>query len=415
MLRALALLLPAALLPACSDGPDVEAGLPLDDGDILLSAWLDCPGGDLDFRIALRAGADGYRADLVNGEEIRTCERVEIERTRFTVHIEPYGARLVAELDPSLGPDAFEGEWIRERGGAEPTRLPFHARLGWPPVPDSAPDGAADPLSGRWRVDFSSDESDAVGLFELDGASARGTFLTTLGDYRYLDGTFEDGRLKLSVFDGAHAFLFDAALQEDGSLKGDFWSRDTWHETWTAVRDPEAALPDPFGLTEVVDADALGALDFPDLEGEARRIDDPAFAGKARIVVLFGSWCPNCHDETTYLVELQERFGDAGLSVLGLAFEFGDDLAQQTEQVRRYLAHHGAHYPVLIAGTSDKAKASEAFPVLDRVRAYPTTLFLDGAGAIRAVYTGFSGPATGAEHERLKERFEALVGELLAG
>ena len=48
-----------------------------------------------------------------------------------------------------------------------------------------------------------------------------------------------------------------------------------------------------------------------------------------RLIVIFGTWCPNCYDQTKYLVELDERYGDKGLSILGLAFEFGDDLDRQ--------------------------------------------------------------------------------------
>ena len=81
--------------------------------------------------------------------------------------------------------------------------------------------------------------------------------------------------------------------------------------------------------------------------------------------------------------------------------------------MRRYAAHKGIDFPVLIAGPSDKDAASAAFPALDRVRAYPTTVFVDAEGVVRAVHTGFSGPATGRAHERLRERFETLVEEML--
>ena len=102
-----------------------------------------------------------------------------------------------------------------------------------------------------------------------------------------------------------------------------------------------------------------------------------------------------------------------GLSILGLAFEFGDDVQTHRRVVRDYLEFHGATYPVLLAGTSDKDAASAAFPLLDRVRAYPTTVFMDGEGNVTAVHTGFSGPATGARHDRLRERFEAEIDALV--
>ena len=128
---------------------------------------------------------------------------------------------------------------------------------------------------------------------------------------------------------------------------------------------------------------------------------------------MFGSWCPNCHDAAAYFAELQKRYGDKGLSILGLAFELTGDLQRDAEQVRKYLKRHGSNYPVLIAGMADKAKASESLPLLDRVRSYPTTIFIDSSGQIRAVHTGFSGPATGAAYSELRQKFETLIESML--
>jgi len=75
---------------------------------------------------------------------------------------------------------------------------------------------------------------------------------------------------------------------------------------------------------------------------------------------------------------------------------------------------HGAKYPVLLAGSSDKQKASEAFPAIDRVLAFPTTIFLHRDGRVRAVHSGFAGPATKEEHEKLAKGFERIIEELLA-
>ena len=130
-------------------------------------------------------------------------------------------------------------------------------------------------------------------------------------------------------------------------------------------------------------------------------------------MVLFGTWCPNCNDLTDYLVELHGKYGDLGLGILGLAFEVSEELARNTRIVREYAEHHGAEFPMLLAGGLDKEEASKRFPLVDKVRAYPTTLFVDREGAVQAVYTGFSGPATGSAHVRLRDAFEARIEALL--
>jgi len=383
-------------------------------------AWLECPGGELPFGLDLRREGDGWQAWIVNGEERIAIPRATVAEGRVVLDVDYYDSKIEA----NVGGDGsrLDGKWTKRAAGGGWTSMAFHATAGesWrfgrvdgvgaltaAPTPSIAP---------RWAVRFSKSDDLAVGLFSSQPTGlAAGTFLTATGDYRYLAGDFDGRRLRLSCFDGAHAFLFDARMQSDDTLAGDFWSRDSWHETWTAKPDASASLPDAFHMTRWSGNARLGDLTFPDLDGKPRSLNDPAFVGGARIIVVFGSWCPNCHDETAYLVELHHKYRDRGLRVVGLAFELTGDLARDTKQVRTYAERNGLTYPVLIAGVSDKDQASLAVPILDRVRAYPTTIFADASGTIRAVHTGFSGPATGAEHKKLRAAFERLIGEMLSG
>ena len=106
--------------------------------------------------------------------------------------------------------------------------MPFHATHGdaprFPaakPIEASAESDESTGFAARWSVNFAKSEDPAVGLFSVDDdGRAQGTFLTTLADYRYLEGTFDGEQLLLSCFDGAHAFLFAANLQSDGTLSG---------------------------------------------------------------------------------------------------------------------------------------------------------------------------------------------------
>jgi len=282
-------------------------------------------------------------------------------------------------------------------------------------------------------VRFAGDAEPAVGEFHIvAGGEARGTFLTTTGDHRFLagridreqpgpgsllasdDGTARFG-LRLSCFDGSHAFLYSALTQPDGTLAGDFWSGGRFHDTWTAVRDEHAALPDAFSLTRAVPGGNANELVFPDLEGQPRRLSEPEFAGKLRVIEIFGSWCPNCADEAAELAELQAKYGPRGLKLVGLAFELTGDRARDAELVRRYAARHGANWPMLLAGVQDRKKASTALAgVIDELRAWPTTLFVDAAGKVRAVYTGWSGPATGEANAQQRAQIEKLIESLLA-
>jgi len=402
-------MLAAVLLAGCANpGPDRLA-----EGE--WRAWLDSPGGELPFGLEVSRDGDTLEVVIVNGSERIRVPRVEANGTELVLGIEHYDSTIVATV--ARGGKHLNGRWEKTTGPGRISSLPFQAVAG-PQArfrPDASDAGSeSTSIDGRWTVAFSSSDDPAVGLFSsLADGTVEGTFLTTTGDYRFLAGQFDGSRLRLSCFDGAHAFLFDARLQADDTLAGDFWSRDSWHETWTAHRDPEADLGDAFGQTQSVTDLDLDQISYPDLDGRPRSLDDPEFAGRARILYLFGSWCPNCGDATRLMVELDGRYRERGLSIVGLAFEMTGDAHRDTEQVRRYATYHEVAFPLLLAGLSDKTEASTAFPLVDRVRAYPTTVFLDHAGAVRAVHSGFSGPATGEAHEELRRRFESLIEELL--
>ncbi len=378
-------------------------------------AWLDSPGGELPFGLELARGVDGWRGWLINGPERIEIPRVKVDGESVLFEIDHYDSRIRARLTP--GGEGMHGMWSKQGAGSTQSKLPFHATAGsarrFAPRAENSPAGAID---GRWLVNFSSAEDPAVGIFETKSATGvlLGTFLTTTGDYRFLEGDWDGRRLRLSCFDGAHAFLFDAELGEDGNLAGDFWSRDSWHETWTARRDSNARLPDAFTQTKWTERVDLAALKFPDVDGKVRSLADAEFAGRARIIEVFGTWCPNCNDAVRYLVELHGKYKDHGLSIVGLAFEHTGNFERDARQVRRFAKRYDVEYPLLVAGLSDKEKASEAFPLLDRVRSYPTTIFLHADGRVRAIHTGYTGPATGLANYELRAKFESLIEELLA-
>ena len=400
-------------------------------GTLASGTWraeLVSPGGNLPFLMEIAGdanaaeGQDKLVATLVNGRE-RIPVGVTIWEGGSVVFDLHYDAQLLARVDPK-GRE-MTGEWIKRRGPESYSRLPFRAVQGesvrFPheaSVASAAPGGGADvaapSVAGRWAARFESDPDPTVGLFEPGpGGTLLGTFETTTGDYRHLEGVQEGRALRLSGFDGAHAFLFLATLGADGTLSGDFWSGEDHHETWTARRDESAALPDAFAQTGFQDV-PLGELVFPDLDGVSRTLDAPEFAGRARILEVFGSWCPNCHDASEELVRLSQRYGSRGLSIVGLAFERTGDPQHDALQVRLFAQRHGVTWPLLLAGTPDKAQAASRLRLVDELKGFPTTIFLHGDGRVRAVHTGFSGPATGEDFRKQQQAFESIIEELLA-
>lgn len=389
-------------------------------------AALTSPGGDLPFGLRLTGTGRQLRAVAVNGSEQAPFSTVEQRGDRLTLRIDWYDSRIDAQVNPAG--DRMTGVWTRTEPGG-PRRMPFLAVRG--PLPRFArqetPKGnrlarlacqAVPSVSGEWAAEFSdaAGTSPAQGELVEEGERVTGTFLTPTGDYRYLEGSYENGLLRLSTFDGAHAFLFSAEAQGDGTLQGDFWSRGTYHATWKArrVAAGQPVLPDAWAQVGLTNREGRFGFHFPDLDGHDVASTDPRFAGKVVLVNVFGSWCPNCNDEAPLLADWYRRYHDRGLEIVGLAYEYTGDPARDALFVRKYAARHGITYPLLLAGTADKKAAAQTLPDLTAILAFPTSIFLGRDGRVRKIYSGYAGPGTGRHHQELVAEWEKLLGGLLA-
>ena len=85
------------------------------------------------------------------------------------------------------------------------------------------------------------------------------------------------------------------------------------------------------------------------------------------------------------------------------------------KRVRSLIDRFDIQYPVLLAqyGSTDTKLAAEKLPMLDGIRAYPTTILVDKKGNVKSIYTGFDGPATGKAFEDFKNNFNQEIIELL--
>jgi len=273
-------------------------------------------------------------------------------------------------------------------------------------------------ISGTWETVFSpnapSDRYVAKGVFNQKGNRVTGTFLTTTGDYRYLEGVIENDSVKLSTFDGAHAFLFEAkVIENDSTLQGVFYSGNHWKEPFTAKRNEKYELPQADSLTYLKKGYDSLAFSFPNVKGDTISLSDATYKNKVVVVQLMGTWCPNCLDETKYLSNYYKNKPE-NVEVVSLAFEYAPTKEKAIQAISKLRKAVDVPYPILLAqyGSSSKQQANEKLPMLNHVLSYPTTIFIDKMGAVRKIHTGFSGPATGKKYEEFKKEFERFTDML---
>mgnify|MGYP003652441515 CR=1 FL=1 len=133
-------------------------------------------------------------------------------------------------------------------------------------------------------------------------------------------------------------------------------------------------------------------------------LTDDRFKNKPVVIQIMGSWCPNCLDETKFLVDFNKNNKDLNIEMVALAFEYAKTKDKAFKSIERLKDRIGVPYSILLA--------QEKLPMLNHVLSYPTTIFIDKKGMVRKIKTGFNGPATGDKFVQFKKEFKAFVTEL---
>jgi peroxiredoxin len=361
------------------------------------------------FKVSKNATGD-YIMQIMNAEEVIDVDEIKLMGDSIVIQTPVFEGYLAGKFTENR----IKGEFIKE---SLDRVVPFEATYGLEKRFTTSKSSKMD-VSGLWETYFNpnvADEYVGKGIFLQEGNLVTGTFRTTTGDYRYLEGVMDADSLKLSAFDGAHAFLFTAKVT-DSSMSGTFYSGNHSKETFVAKRNDGFELPSPDSLTFMNEGYDKLAFTFPDANGNQISLSDERFSDKMVVVQLMGTWCPNCLDETKFLVEYLDENNNKDLQVIGLAFESAKTKASAFEGIERLMERIGVTYPIVLAqfGSYDKVKAQQKLPMLNHVLSYPTTLFIDKKGAIRKIHTGFNGPATGEKFVEFKKDFNQLVSQLTA-
>lgn len=270
-------------------------------------------------------------------------------------------------------------------------------------------------ISGKYEVVFrNSDgsETKTVGLFRQSGNSLKAVFLRTTGDSRFLEGVVSGNQLFLSSFIGSGPSYYTGAINTDGSISGIIPGA-RGGQAFSAIKNDNAALPDPYSLTYLKPGYTSFDFAFPDLDGNIVSLKDPAFKNKVVIVTITGTWCPNCIDEAAFLSSWYEANKSRGVEAVAIHYERQLDPAFLNKAIGRFRKQHNIKYREVIGGIADKKKVAESLPALNSFLAFPTILFIDKKGNVAKIYTGFTGPATGSYYEQFKKEFDAEVNKLL--
>ncbi len=245
------------------------------------------------------------------------------------------------------------------------------------------------------------------------GAEASAAILRVDGDTGALTGSYRDGKFVLSHFSGARPALLELTPAEDGTLSV-VQGRDNPLTAFRAETARAKGLPepsDPSRFTSVKDPTEALRFSFPDLNGRTVSNTDEKFRGKVVIVNIGGSWCPNCHDEAPFLVELYKKYKPQGLEIVLLSFEEAEQM-KNPARVRAFIKKYGIDYTVLVPG--EPRELADKMPQGVNLNSFPTSFILGRDGRVRSVHAGFPGAASGEFHKQAKAEITATVERLLS-
>ena len=296
-----------------------------------------------------------------------------------------------------------------------PAQITARLNASTPPASPNPPN-----IAGTWEVKVDKGpKGEHAWKLEVrqTGANVEAVIQRIDGDTGALYGVWRDGQFAVSHFTAGGPSYQVLKLQKDGTLQLISYGRDGEPTALIAQR-PEAARAaglvapdDPLTHTKLQNPNAPIAFSFPDLNGKIVSNTDAQFKNKVVIVSIGGSWCPNCQDEAPFLVQLYQKYHDRGLEIVELSFEEAPQLANPT-RLRAVIRKFGINYTVLLAGTRDQL--NEKIRGVDNLNCWPTTFFVGKDGLVKAIHTGYSGPATGKDNEALEHDNTALVEKLLA-
>jgi len=150
-------------------------------------------------------------------------------------------------------------------------------------------------------------------------------------------------------------------------------------------------------ITLVGDVRGVPAPDFElvSLDGKKVRLSD--YRGKAVLLNFWATWCSPCKVEMPWFVDLQKKYGNDGLVILGVAM---DD--SEAPKIAQFTSEMGVNYPVLL-GTD---RVSEQY---GNVEFLPTTFYIDREGRIVSKDTGLLGRG------EIEENIQKALASRVAG
>lgn len=113
---------------------------------------------------------------------------------------------------------------------------------------------------------------------------------------------------------------------------------------------------------------AAPALNLTALDGQPVSLS--ALKGKVVVVDFWATWCGPCLQEIPGYIELQKKYGDQGVVIIGVSLD-----TKKASEVKKFVSAKGINYPVAI-GSGEHVDAFGGFDAI------PTTFLIGRDGKV---------------------------------
>ncbi len=139
-----------------------------------------------------------------------------------------------------------------------------------------------------------------------------------------------------------------------------------------------------------VDLSGKAAPSWTLKDPDGKTVSSDNFKGKVVILDFWATWCPPCRMEIPNFVELQEKYKEKGLVVVGISLDEGPSV------VKTFMRENKINYPMVMGNSTVAEKYSSDDGI-------PTTFLIDRQGHVVAKHVGFTE----------KETFDKEIQKLL--
>jgi thiol-disulfide isomerase/thioredoxin len=413
-------------------------------------ASLDNHGTQIPFRLDISGSGPTLKGTFYDGfKPYDGTTSATFQDGKLTLNIEHYLTTITATVNSG----ALAGNVVTiSRGGN--ANYGFQATRHMEPASAAAD---APSIAGSWIIPLDTPSAKGEKAFRFivqqQGAEVAASILRVDGDTGAYTGSYKDGKWVLSHFDGSRPGVIEVSLTSDGTLQieqngdrsraavaaagssasagqavaaaaptsgnqyGEQPGGSRYANKLIAYRAEVAkakGLPEPEDYdthTTVRDPHEKFAFNFPDENGKLVSNYDLRFKGKVVLAIVTGTWCPNCHDEAQYLVQLDKKYRDKGLAIVALDFEEPEQQGS-LERERAFVKKYGVEYTYLIAGAP--SDMWEKVPQAVNLNTWPATIFVGRDGLVKGIHSGFASPASGEFNRQLQDEFTSKIEQLLA-